>query len=93
MTPSKIAKLRREWESLRGRPVKAAELESLARKLGRKRNTSRGKEPVWESTEFSDLFPLAIPSHGARDLPIGTRRSILDQLEDDLNKWEETLDE
>lgn len=45
---------------------------------------------MWESTEF-DLYPLSIPRHGGRDLAIGTKRSILDQLEDDVQAWEQRL--
>jgi len=47
---------------------------------------------MWESTEF-DLFVLSIPHHGGRDLAPGTKKSILDQLEDDLLAWEERLGE
>lgn len=65
-------------------------LESLAKRLGRQR-INRGKEPVWESAEFPDLFPLSIPHHGGRDLAIGTQRSILNQLEDDMAAWEDKL--
>ena len=66
-------------------------MESLARSLGRRR-VKRGKEPVWESEAFDDLFPLAIPHHGDRDLATGTKRSILEQLEGDVLAWEERLD-
>jgi hypothetical protein len=48
---------------------------------------------MWESTEFDDLFVLSIPHHGGRDLAPGTKKSILDQLEDDLLAWEERLGE
>ena len=51
----------------------------------------RGKEPIWESTEFAELYPLAIPDHGGRALAIGTKNSILDQLEDDILAWEHRL--
>jgi hypothetical protein len=67
----------------------AAALEFLAKQLGRKLG-KRGKHPMWESTEF-DLYPLSIPRHGGRDLAIGTKRSILDQLEDDVLAWEQRL--
>ena len=45
------------------------------------------------STEFDTLFPLAIPHHGGRDLTIGTKNSILSQLELDIVEWEQRLDE
>jgi hypothetical protein len=51
----------------------------------------RGREPMWESTEFEELFVLSIPHHGGRDLAPGTRNSILDQLENDVLAWEERL--
>jgi hypothetical protein len=41
--------------------------------------------------EFDELFPLSIPRHGGRDLSVGTQRSILDQLEDDVLAWEVRL--
>ncbi len=47
---------------------------------------------MWESAGFG-LFPLAIPHHGGRDLPVGTKNSILNQLEDDILAWEEELSE
>lgn len=73
---------------MRRSPQKAAALESVARRLGRRR-VKRGKEPMWQSIEFESLFPLAIPHHGGKDLAPGTRNSILDQLEDDVLAWEE----
>jgi hypothetical protein len=45
---------------------------------------------MWESEQF-DLFALSIPDHGGKDLAIGTQRSILNQLEDDVLAWEERL--
>ena len=92
MTPKKLDKLRRELAGFRRAQAKAANLESLAGRLGRKR-VKRGKEPTWESMEFNELFPLAIPHHGGRDLPPGTRRNILDQLEQDVFAWEKRLDQ
>jgi hypothetical protein len=48
---------------------------------------------MWESQEFPDLFPLAIPDHGGKDISPGTQRTILNLLEDDVLRWEEQLDE
>ena len=92
MTPKRLAKLKGELAKLRRAPRKAAELEKLARKLGRRR-VKRGGEPMWESAEFPELFVLAIPHHGGRDLAIGTQKSILDQLEEDVLAWEVRLNE
>lgn len=48
---------------------------------------------MWESTAFGNLFPLSIPMHGGgRDIPPGTKNSMLDQLEEDVFAWEERLD-
>lgn len=46
---------------------------------------------MWESEAFIELYALSIPDHGGRDLAIGTKNSILDQLEDDILAWEERL--
>ena len=90
MNRKKLNKARRELAQLRRSPQKAAALESLAGRLGRKL-VKRGKEPMWENTKFDQLYALSIPHHGGRDLSLGTQRSILDQLEDDVLAWEEWL--
>jgi hypothetical protein len=92
MNRKRLTKLRAQLEQMRLSPQRAASLEGLAGKLGRK-PVKRGKEPTWESEEFSDLRPLSIPHHGGRDLALGTRNSILNQLEDDVNAWDMKLDE
>jgi hypothetical protein len=92
MKRRKLKKLRVELERLRRSPQKASALEGLAGKLGRKR-VNRGKEPMWESEEFKNLPPLSIPHHGAKDVAPGTKKSILNQLEDDIIAWDETLPE
>jgi hypothetical protein len=90
MNRKNLNKVRRELAQLRRFPQKAATLERLAGRLGRKL-VKRGKEPMWENTEFGELFVLSIPHHGGRDLSPGVQRSILDQLEDDVLAWEERL--
>jgi hypothetical protein len=92
MTRKKLDKLKRELAELRRSPQRATALERLAKGLGRKL-VKRGKHPMWESAEFTSLFPLAIPHHGGRDLAPGTKRSILDQLEDDVLAWEARLED
>lgn len=89
MHRKKLDKAKRLLTQLRRSPQKARDLEVLARLLGRKR-VKRGKEPTWESIELT-VYPLTIPHHGGQDVPIGTKNSILDQLEDDILTWEETL--
>jgi hypothetical protein len=91
MTRRKLDKLKRELLQLRRSPQKAAALERFAKRLGRKR-VKRGKEPMWESSEFDELYALSIPHHAGRDLAIGTKNSILDQLENDLLAWEAKLE-
>lgn len=92
MDRKKLQTLKRELLALRRSPQKARALERFAGKLGRKK-VKRGKEPMWESAEFGELFVLSIPHHGGSgDLPHGTKMSILDQLEDDVLAWEERLD-
>lgn len=91
MTRTKIAKLRNEWKSLRRKGgVKSSELQSLARKLRRKRH-DRGKEPTWISQCFPDLRPISIPDHPG-DLNKFTAAGILGQLEEDLERFEEALE-
>jgi hypothetical protein len=90
MNRKNLNKVRRELAQLRRSPQKAATRESLAGRLGRKL-VKRGKEPMWENTEFGELFVLSIPRHGGRDLSQGVQKSILDQLEDDVLAWEERL--
>ena len=92
MTPKKLAKLRRQLQEFRRSARKARDVERLAQQLGRRKRKGRGKEPMWESSEFPELFVLAIPHHGGRDLAPGTLRSILDQLEQDVFAWERKLD-
>lgn len=90
MNLKRLTKLKRELDALSRGQAKAGELESLAIRLGRKQ-VKRGKEPVWESEAFPILFPLSIPHHGGRDIPVGTRRSILRQLLEDIEAWEFAL--
>ena len=90
MRKKQIARLRQEIERLRrSGGVKSRELQELAKSLGRKRH-NRGKEPNWVSEIFDDVFPISIPDHPG-DLNKYTARGILSQLENDLDKLEETL--
>lgn len=93
MTPRKLEKLREDHSALRRQGgVKAADLQSLAAALGREQFGRRGKEPTWINRAIPELRPLTIPDHGGRDLKTKTKKSILDQLEEDLDAWEERVD-
>jgi transposase len=87
MDRRKLEKLRRELEGLRrrSRSIRSSELESLAKRLGRSR-VKRGKEPTYERSAVG-WFPLTIPSHPG-SLAVGTACSILDQLEEDIERLE-----
>jgi hypothetical protein len=90
MTQKRLASLRRRVQALRRSQAKARELHQLALQLGRKR-VNRGKHPMYESGVFRDLWPLSIPDHKGRDMPTGTKESILNQLEEDLDAWDAAL--
>ncbi len=90
MTPQKLERIRRDLAALRRGMHKARKFENLAGRLGRQR-VDRGKHPMWESAVFDELDALSIPRHGGKDIPKGTKGSILNQLEDDIHAWEERL--
>jgi hypothetical protein len=93
MSRQKLDKLRKRIEELRQKGgIGSSELESLARALGRVRSM-RGKHPIWVNKTFPDLRPLSIPHHGSKDLNRITANIILDQLELDIEKYEECSDE
>jgi hypothetical protein len=84
----KLGRIRRRLAELRRVQPKARELQAVAGQLGRK-PVKRGKEPMYESEPFPHLRPLSIPNHKGRDMAPGTRNSILNQLEEDADAWEE----
>lgn len=90
MDRRKLEKLERELGEMRRRAIKASDVQSLAQRLGRK-PVKRGKHPMWENVQFPRLSALSIPDHGGKDFPPGTRKSILNQLEDDIAAWNEKL--
>ena len=90
MDKKKLIKIQPELDRMRQASVKASEIQGLAKKLGR-RLTKRGKEPMWENERFEDLPVLAIPDHGGKDLSPGVKHSVLNQLEDDIQAWDELL--
>jgi hypothetical protein len=93
MNKKKIAKLHRELRQLRDAKysLKRSDLTRFAGKVGRKEDTSRGKEPTYISVCFPELRPLSIPGH--REVNPFTANSILDTLEADLKKLEAWVEE
>ena len=93
MNREKLDKLRKLVEGLRNKGgIGYSELESLARALGRV-PSKRGKHQTWVNQTFTDLYPLTIPRHGSKDLNKYTANSILDQLELDIEKFKELIEE
>jgi hypothetical protein len=93
MKRGKLDKLRRRVEELREKGgVGSSELESLAEALGRVKS-KKGKHPTWVNLEHPDFFPISIPHHGSKGLNKYTKNSILDQLELDIEKFEESIED
>jgi hypothetical protein len=92
MTRKKLQRLKQRLAMLRQRPanIRSAELQSLARALGRVRNTSRGKEPTFVSRLLPNSRPISIPDHPG-SLKRFTAGNILDALEQDIFALEEML--
>jgi hypothetical protein len=90
MNLRKLAKLRRELDSLRRRiaTIKGRELESIATQLGRRLDTQRGKEPYWVSDELPHRNPIGILRHGSKDFKPKTAKNIIYQFELDLDALE-----
>jgi hypothetical protein len=92
MNRTRLNKIRQRMEACRRRGgIGATELESLAQDLGRVKS-KRGKEPTWINERFPELRPVSIPHHGSRDLNRFTAGSIIDQLELDLERWEQDME-
>jgi hypothetical protein len=93
MTRKKLVKLRRELQKLRGAKysLKTSQLTAFAGKIGRKRDSMRGKEPTYVSTAFPELNNLSIPGHPTIN-PF-TADSIMDVFEADLDRWESWVEQ
>jgi hypothetical protein len=93
MNREKLDKLRKRVEEFRKKGgIGSSELETLARALGRV-PSKRGKHQTWVHQTFPDLCPLSIPHHGSKDLNRITANKILDQLEIDIDKFAELIEE
>ena len=92
MNSKSLGKVRRALNEMRKSPQgrSYAELRAKAKDVGRSLSP-RGKEPTWIRDVHPELSPpLSIPNHSG-DVPIGTARSIIDQLLDDCDDWEQYL--
>jgi hypothetical protein len=92
----RLEKIEQELLDLRRSPqgVRASDLVALAGKLGRTR-TNRGKEPTYERPALfpnSPAYPLTIPGHPG-DLRVGTVKSIVNALLNDVDEWKQRLDQ
>jgi len=86
----KIKKLRQELREIRQSPQgrRERDMVAIATKVGRVRD-KRGSEPNYVRADNPALSPpLSIPGHGGTDLKLGTVRSIVDALLNDLDAWE-----
>ncbi|MDQ3747877.1 MAG: hypothetical protein M3367_02510 [Acidobacteriota bacterium] len=93
MDEKKLAKIKREIDSAKqgAGNLKHRDLANIAKTLGRVRSKSRTSEPTFVSTLLNTNV-ITIPDH-ARGLNKITALSILNQLEDDVNKFEEQIEE
>jgi hypothetical protein len=89
MTPKHLAKIKKVLLEMQRSPQgrNALEFEGVARALGRRRE-KRGKEPTWLRLQNPELTrPLSIPAHSG-SVKLGTARSIISALLDDVTDWE-----
>ncbi|HYK04709.1 MAG TPA: hypothetical protein VE974_23355 [Thermoanaerobaculia bacterium] len=93
ITCTTLRTIREELDRVRrgGGQKTARQLEHLAIRLGRKKHPA-AKEPTYCSTHLSELPPLNIPAHGG-DLSSATAQYILDQLDEDIVRLNETCEE
>lgn len=90
MNRKRLERIKQLHEALRhNKGIKSKKLQNLARSLGRKLD-NRGKEPNWINPNFQDLRPVSIPNHSV-DMKRFTAKSVLDSLEEDIEHWEDSL--
>jgi hypothetical protein len=93
MDKKKLARIRDDIAAARRKPQTQSDLVGLATRLGRRtRKGGKGKEPTWV-TDLHGRFPLSIPYGKGRDLPPGTKKSVLNHLGEDADAWEAILEE
>jgi hypothetical protein len=87
MTPKKLQRFRgRIAELRRAKAVKSRDMVRLAEAIGRTLS-NRGKEPTYIHEELISRRPISIPNHPT--LSIGVKNNILDDLDGDLDAYEE----
>lgn len=96
MDACKLDKIKREIRELRRqRVVTYSDLVAIAASLKRvklAKAQTRGKEPAFVSTVFSNARPISIPFHGKnKGMATGTVKNILNDLEDDVFRFEEII--
>jgi hypothetical protein len=91
MNKKKLAKIKRRIAESRRRSNKHRDLEQIAIALERVK-FHRGKEPTYVSTAFPNANPITIPDHGNTDIKKGTANSILNQLDEDVWRFEEKFE-
>jgi hypothetical protein len=94
MNLKKLKKIKQQLHEINRSPQgrNAASLIALAEQLGRVRD-NRGKEPTYVRQLNPKLSPpLSIPGHTG-DLKVGTTKSIIQALLQDVDEWEEYLSE
>lgn len=90
MDNRRLNRIEKVHDKLRNsKDIKSKVMLGHARSLGRVLD-NRGKEPTWINANFPDLRPLSIPRH-SKGLNRFTAQSILDQLEEDIDRWKEFL--
>ncbi|MCL6739880.1 hypothetical protein LZ518_01835 [Sphingomonas sp. RB56-2] len=93
MDETKLARIRDDIAAARRKPQTQGDLAGLASRLGRThRKGGKGKHQTWV-TSLPGCYPLSIPAGKRRDLKPGTKKSVLDQLEGDVEAWEMMLQE
>jgi hypothetical protein len=94
MTRKRLDQIKQQIAAARRRSNSFSDLAAIAQALGRKRAKgaqARGKEPAFIST-LLNVPPITIPYHG-RDIKPGTAKNILNQLEEDVLRFDRLLEE
>ena len=95
MTLKKLAKIRADLVSmqLNAQGCTESDLIEIAKRLRRHRTTTRGKEPTYVREHDPILQPpLSIPAHG-KNMKIGTTKNIIFMLLNDVDVWQQHLDQ